>query len=140
MSSQRIADEFENTTTLNQQNCKKISKYLEQLNNLSESAVQQLENTNDTVKVIQTIAMNTRILGFNASIEASRAKESGKGFGVIAQEVRSLADVSKSSAEKIEEIIAKITDITQEMHTLIVEASKEISSSASEKNAEVADD
>ncbi|MDN5378322.1 MAG: methyl-accepting chemotaxis protein [Clostridiales bacterium] len=59
--------------------------------------------------------MNTRILGFNASIEASRAKESGKGFGVIAQEVRSLADVSKSSADKIVDTIQAIGADTDEI-------------------------
>lgn len=91
------------------------------LDKLTEEATKQLESTSDTVKVIQNIAMNTRILGFNASIEASRAKESGKGFGVIAQEVRSLADVSKSSAEKIEEYINTITKIANEIRSTVLD-------------------
>lgn len=89
-------------------NNKKLYDNYVQLSKTADSSVQKVIDTKDTVKVIQDIAMNTRILGFNASIEASRAKESGKGFGVIAQEVRSLADVSKSSADKIEDTIQAI--------------------------------
>lgn len=113
---------------------KALTKDFDQLNKLSDSATQQLENTSETVKIIQNIAMNTRILGFNASIEASRAKESGKGFGVIAQEVRSLADVSKTSAEKIEEIIGNISDITQEIRATILETSEAVKSSFDSMN------
>lgn len=79
-------------------------------------SAKSVSETEDTVKKIQDIAMNTRILGFNASIEASRAKESGRGFGVIAQEVRNLAEVSKSSADKIEDIVRTIGDNTEEIN------------------------
>ena len=92
----------------NSLNNKKLYDGIVTLKRLSDDSAKKVGDTKDTVKVIQDIAMNTRILGFNASIEASRAKESGKGFGVIAQEVRSLADVSKSSADKIEDTIQAI--------------------------------
>lgn len=78
------------------------------LTQIADECTDQVRSAGETVKLIQDIAMNTRILGFNASIEASRAKESGKGFGVIAQEVRTLADTSKNSADKIEENMAAI--------------------------------
>ena len=107
----------------NERTVKNLTRKYDELNQLSDSATQKLENTTETVKVIQNIALNTRILGFYASIEASRAKESGKGFGVIAQEVRSLADVSKNSAEKIEEIIQSITETTSQIRTTIMETS-----------------
>lgn len=93
---------------------------------LSDECVTEINATSDTVKKIQDNAMNTRILGFNASIEASRAKESGKGFGVIAQEVRGLADTSKASADKIEKKIntisgcaKRIDECTNDMRTII---------------------
>lgn len=98
-----------------------LIKQFDVLDKLTQEATTQLENTSETVKTIQNIALNTRILGFNASIEASRAKESGKGFGVIAQEVRSLADISKSSAEKIEEYISRITEIANEIRNTVLE-------------------
>lgn len=93
-------------------NIKAITGLNEKFGKLAEIAddcVKEVKATNETIKVIQDIAMNTRILGFNASIEASRAKESGKGFGVIAQEVRTLADTSKNSADKIQSKMKSIS-------------------------------
>ena len=75
--------------------------------------------------------MNTRILGFNASIEASRAKESGKGFGVIAQEVRSLADTSKSSADTIEQKIKSIGGFAAQIDKSAKESSELVSGTVS---------
>ena len=63
--------------------------------------------------------MNTRILGFNAYIEAARAKEYGKSFGVITQEIRDLADKSKESADKIEEAMSSINGFTTQIDSQI---------------------
>ena len=78
------------------------------LNEMAQSTSAEIVKTNDTLKQIQDIALNTKILGFNASIEASRAKEAGKGFGVIAQEVRNLAETSQSSADSIQSAMTGI--------------------------------
>jgi len=107
--------EIEELIEANSANNQKLYESFENLTRIAENSVKKVTDTKDTVKVIQDIAMNTRILGFNASIEASRAKESGKGFGVIAQEVRSLADVSKSSADKIVDTIQAIGADTDEI-------------------------
>lgn len=125
----------ENLVDSNGSTVKNLTRKFDELNQLSDSATQKLENTTETVKVIQNIALNTRILGFNASIEASRAKESGKGFGVIAQEVRSLADVSKNSAEKIEEIIQSITETTSQIRTTIMETSNAVTQTFESMNS-----
>ena len=78
------------------------------LGEIAKGTSAEIVKTNDTLKQIQDIALNTKILGFNASIEASRAKEAGKGFGVIAQEVRSLAETSQSSADSIQNAMTNI--------------------------------
>lgn len=93
-----------------------LAKTFESVNKIAEDTAAEVASTKGTVKVIQDIALNTKILGFNASIEASRAKESGKGFGVIAQEVRNLAETSKASADKIEKTMQHIGDYSQGMN------------------------
>ena len=107
--------EIDELIHINSVNTRKLYDSYDALSGIAQNSVKKLADTKDTVKSIQDIAMNTRILGFNASIEASRAKESGKGFGVIAQEVRSLADVSKSSTDKIDSIIQEIGVNTEEI-------------------------
>lgn len=105
-------------------NVSSISKVIDQLIEITKQSEDNITKSKDIVKAIQNIALNTRILGFNASIEAARAKESGKGFGVIAQEVRSLADVSATSTEQIEGIIQKLEEASKEISSLIKEVAK----------------
>ena len=102
-----------------------LAKTFENVNKIAEDTAAEVASTKGTVKVIQDIALNTKILGFNASIEASRAKESGKGFGVIAQEVRSLAETSKASADKIEKTMQHIGDFSQGMNEEVM-STKEV--------------
>lgn len=111
----RRISEIEDLISANSENNKKLFANYDELNRIADESVKKVAETKETVKVIQDIAMNTRILGFNASIEASRSKESGKGFGVIAQEVRSLADVSKQSADKIVDTIQAIGTDTDDI-------------------------
>ena len=109
----------------------RMDETFRQLSNIAEKCVGEVKTANDAAKVIQDIAMNTRILGFNASIEASRAKESGKGFGVIAQEVRSLADTSKTSADTIEQKIKSIGSCAADINNSAKDASELISEAVS---------
>ena len=102
-----------------------LAKTFENVNKIAEDTAAEVASTKGTVKVIQDIALNTKILGFNASIEASRAKESGKGFGVIAQEVRNLAETSKASADKIEKTMQHIGDFSQGMNEEVM-STKEV--------------
>lgn len=61
-----------------------------------------------TLAFIQRVAMQTQILGLNAGIEASRSGEFGRGFLIIAEEIRKLSVQSKENAEKIEELTGRI--------------------------------
>ena len=75
-------------------------------------AVSRLPDKVEKIKVItnvmETIAQKTDLLSLNASIEATRAGESGKGFAIVAEEIRNMAENSKQSSRTIREIFAEI--------------------------------
>ncbi len=86
---------------------------------------QRTGEIHDIVGTMGQIAEKTHLLSVNASIEAARAGEAGRGFGVVAEEIRRLADSSARSADRIAEIVAGIDD-----HSRRVVATMEASSTA----------
>ncbi len=85
--------------------CKSTDESREIIQSLSDQSNQIVS----IAKVITDISLQTNILAINASIEASRAGEQGKGFSVVAGEIRTLSERTKTAATEIGEIIASIT-------------------------------
>lgn len=96
----KSSSETENTMSLNI----KMEQLQQQIMRLSEHLGQIYSITG----VVTDLASQTNMLALNASVEAARAGDNGKGFGVVASEIRKLADQSRRSAEKISSIVTDI--------------------------------
>ncbi|MGR4048155.1 methyl-accepting chemotaxis protein [Kosakonia cowanii] len=80
------------------------------------------EQMREIISIIDGIAFQTNILALNAAVEAARAGDHGKGFSVVAGEVRSLAHRSAEAAKNIKSLIAVTTDNVTQGATVVNEA------------------
>lgn len=99
----------------------KLVKINEELLSISEKLNKYIKETDDILKLMENISRQTNLLGINASIEASRIGAAGKGFEVVANEIRQLAKHTSDSITKIEDIFENIKETSSNQGRIIEE-------------------
>lgn len=110
--------------------CSELKSSFDRIDNM----LKELESNNND---ITSIANKTNLLSLNASIEAARSGEAGRGFSVVAEEIKALSDMSKTTANEsihnkqmIEELIHSLLDKTMSLGSIINEVNDKVSNLA----------
>jgi len=141
MSAQRAAEAARETDQQGQLAKQVVDQSIRQIHELVgelRGSGESLEGLQQDVKgivgvldVIRAIAEQTNLLALNAAIEAARAGEAGRGFAVVADEVRSLAHRTQSSAQEIQQMIEQLQVDARQSVTTMTESQRQSESSVS---------
>lgn len=101
-----------------------LADRVDRFNGIADDFGKQFLAVKDATSTISGLAVQTRLLAINATIEAARAGDAGLGFNVVAKEVRSLADQSHEDALTIEKTIDELQSVLEQLSEEISEVSE----------------
>lgn len=122
-------NENETVSVINISAVEKMLTLRQKIQIIAELILELSEHTQqigDIIGIVEDIAEQTNMLALNAAVEAARAGENGKGFSVVASEIRKLADESKQATNRIISLIKDIQQATNSTVMATEEGSKEI--------------
>lgn len=117
---EKIASEINDLSTTIQ----KVLNMNIEISTQVQEAEKSSQNTDDILRFIQGISAQTNMLGLNAAIEASRAGEAGRGFNVVAKEIRKLSGTTSESIKKIDDVLKKIVTSINSINSKINESNE----------------
>lgn len=114
-------EELTTTSELMESTSESLSEIAVKVDGITEELNSNISLTDNILNMIQNIAKQINLLGLNAAIEASRAGEVGRGFTVVAEEIRKLSGESTTSAKDIENILSEIKESSHKQGKIIEE-------------------
>lgn len=113
----RVARDISSSLSAWEEKSREVNALSQEVAAASEQAAAGAQGTAGVLEIIRNVARQTNILGLNASIEAARAGESGRGFGVVAAEVRKLAAESDGAVKKASAAIDELQAFLEGVRT-----------------------
>lgn len=129
---QQIAEKSSQVVSNSVDRIHRLASEVQDVGNIMEELHSSSNNIVNVIEVIKSVAEQTNLLALNAAIEAARAGEQGRGFAVVADEVRTLAQRTQDSTSEIESIISNFKNKTEQAFEAIKTGSETAANTAAQ--------